>query len=146
MIASKAESVASTNANCVSAMNANCVASTNAHCVASMNANCATSMNANCATSMNANCATSMNANCVAPTNASCVASTNGYTVPRSSDEDVVSLFGGPEFDVNNSEAALHDIDNNSLLSQIGDALVASGEKVPQFWTILLALLMQNFW
>ena len=86
-----------------------------------------------------------MNANCVAPTNASCVASTNANTVPRSSDEDVVRLFGGPEFDVNNSEAALHDIDN-SLLSQIGDALVPSNEKVPQFWTILLVLLMQNFW
>ena len=79
MIASKAESVASTNENCVA------------------------SMNAHCAASMNANCAASMNANCVAPTNASCVASKNANTVPRSSDEDVVSLFGGPEFDVNNS-------------------------------------------
>ena len=115
MIASKAESVASTNANCVASMNANYVASTNANCVASTNTNCSASMNANC----------------VASTNASCVASTNAYAVPRSSDEDVVSLFGGPEFDVNNSEAALHDIDNNSLLSQIGDAPVPSEEKGP---------------
>ena len=115
MIASKAESVASTNAICVASMNANYVASTNANCVASMNANCAASKNANC----------------VASTNGSCVASTNANTVPRSSDEDVVSLFGCPEFDVNNSEAALHDIDNNSLLSQIGDALVPSDEKGP---------------
>ena len=70
-------------------------------------------------------------ASIVASTSANCVASLNANIVPRSSDEDVLSLFWVPEFDLNSNEAAIHDIDNNCLLSLNGGALVPSDEKGP---------------
>ena len=53
--------------------------------------------------------------------------------------------MGGQEFDVNNSKAALHDIDNNSLLSKIGDTLVPSDEKGPPVLDHLASIVDAKF-
>eukprot|EP00794_Sanderia_malayensis_P001966 gene1966-2237_t len=68
-----------------------------------------------------------MNANYAGSASESHVASANAAAVARPSDEDVISLFGGADFDSNTNEAIDNDdIDNNALLSLIGDALVQS--------------------
>eukprot|EP00112_Aurelia_sp_Birch-Aquarium-sp1_P020955 Seg5516.2 transcript_id=Seg5516.2/GoldUCD/mRNA.D3Y31 product="hypothetical protein" protein_id=Seg5516.2/GoldUCD/D3Y31 len=101
--------------------------------VASLKANHVASMNANLLTSTNANLLTSTNANIVASTNVNDVASMNASNAApsafRRSDEDVISLFGGPDFD-NNEDEGVH-LDNNALPSMIGDALVPLDLKGP---------------
>ena len=54
-----------------------------------------------------------------------------------------MSLFGGPDFDPNEDEGA--DIDNNALLSLIGDALVPSDLKGPPILEHLAGIVNTKF-
>ena len=97
--------------------------------------------------SKNANAVVSTNANIVASTNANDIASTNASTAAQSafrpSDDNVVSLFGGPEFDTMEDEA--NDLDNNALLSMIGDSLVPSDLKGPPILEHLAGIMDTKF-
>lgn len=107
--------------------------------VASMKATHVASTNANIVASTNANFVASTNANDVASMNAS-TAATSAF---RPSDDDVMSLFGGPEFDTVEDEAV--DLDNNALLSMIGDALVPSDIKGPPILEHLAGIVDTKF-
>ena len=106
------------------------------------------SLKANNVASMNANNVASTNVNNVASTNANMLASTNAFTSAaqsafRPSDEDAMSLFGGLEFDTNEDEGV--NIDNNALLSLIGEALVPSEVKGPPISEHLAGIVNTKF-
>ena len=104
------------------------------------------SMKATDVASTNAKVVVPRNANIVASTNVNDVASTNACTAAQSAfrpSDDVMSLFGGPEFDTMEDEG--NDLDNNALLSMIGDALVPSDLKVPPILEHLVGIIDTKF-
>ena len=112
--------------------------------VASLKAGNVASTNANYAASRNGSYVASTNANCVASTNANYEIPLNGNSNARPSDEDVMSLFGGPDFDSTTNEV-IDDIDNNALLSLIGDAFAPSDVTGPPIMDHLASIIDAKF-